>query len=83
MNLDRPFDFTGKAAVVIGGSGVLCGALARTLGQQGAAVVVVGHSHMDKAQQIADQIVSSGGQAVARQADVLDKRSMLDYYVTW
>jgi NAD(P)-dependent dehydrogenase (short-subunit alcohol dehydrogenase family) len=76
MNLDRPFDFTGKAAVIVGGSGVLCGALARALGQQGAAVVVVGHTHMAKAQEVADQIMAQGGQAVAWQADVLDKKSL-------
>ena len=35
------FDFTDKVAVVVGGSGVLCGELARALGAQGAAVVVV------------------------------------------
>ena len=78
MNLDRPFDFTGKVAVVIGGSGVLCGALAQALGQQGAAVVVVGHSQMDRAQGVADQIVRAGGQAIALATDVLDRQSLED-----
>ncbi|MGA9347473.1 MAG: SDR family oxidoreductase [Anaerolineae bacterium] len=76
VNLDRPFDFTGKVAVVTGGSGVLCGTLALALGQQGAAVVVVGHTNMAKAQRVADQIVAKGGQAIALQADVLDKKSL-------
>jgi NAD(P)-dependent dehydrogenase (short-subunit alcohol dehydrogenase family) len=76
MNLDRPFDFTGKVAVVVGGSGVLCGALAQTLGQQGAAVIVVGHTHIAKAQDLADQIIAKGGQAIAFQADALDKKSL-------
>jgi NAD(P)-dependent dehydrogenase (short-subunit alcohol dehydrogenase family) len=76
MDLERAFDFTGKVAVVIGGSGVLCGALAEALGQQGAAVVVVGHTHMERARQIVKEIVTRGGQAIARQADVLDKRSL-------
>jgi NAD(P)-dependent dehydrogenase (short-subunit alcohol dehydrogenase family) len=76
MNLDRAFDFTGKVAVVIGGSGVLCSALARALGQQGAAVVVVGYTHMARAQEVADQIIAQGGQAIALQADVLDKKSL-------
>ena len=74
--LDRAFDFTGKTAVVFGGSGVLCGALAQALGQQGAAVVVVGHTHIDKAQKVANEIVSRGGEAIALQADVLDKASL-------
>jgi NAD(P)-dependent dehydrogenase (short-subunit alcohol dehydrogenase family) len=76
MNLDRPFDFTQKVAVVIGGSGVLCGALAQALGQQGAIIVVVGHTHMAKAQKVAAQIAAKGGQALALQADVLDKKSL-------
>ncbi len=76
MNLDRAFDFTHKVAVVVGGSGVLCSTLAQALGQQGAAVVVVGHTHMAKAQEVADQIITQGGQAIATQADVLDKKSL-------
>ena len=76
MNLDRAFDFRGKVAVVTGGSGVLCGALARALGQQEAAVVVVGHTHMDKAQRVAEHIIAKGGQALALQADVLDRKSL-------
>jgi NAD(P)-dependent dehydrogenase (short-subunit alcohol dehydrogenase family) len=76
IDLDRPFDFTGKTAVVIGGSGVLCGALARALGRQGAAVVVVGHSRIEQAQQVAETITSQGGRAMAVTADVLDRRSL-------
>jgi NAD(P)-dependent dehydrogenase (short-subunit alcohol dehydrogenase family) len=78
MNLNHAFDFTGKVAVVSGGSGVLCGALARALGEQGAAVVVVGHTHMDRAQGVVDEIAAQGGQAVAVQANVLDKESLRD-----
>jgi NAD(P)-dependent dehydrogenase (short-subunit alcohol dehydrogenase family) len=76
MDLDGSFDFGGKTAVVIGGSGVLCGALALALGQQGAAVVVVGHGNLDKAEAVAGQIVAQGGQATAMQADVLSKESL-------
>jgi NAD(P)-dependent dehydrogenase (short-subunit alcohol dehydrogenase family) len=76
MNLDRPFDFTEKVAVVIGGSGVLCGTLARALGQQGAAVVVVGHTRLAKAREVASQIIANGGQAITLQADVLDQKSL-------
>jgi NAD(P)-dependent dehydrogenase (short-subunit alcohol dehydrogenase family) len=76
MDLDRSFDFTGKTAVITGGSGVLCSALALGLGQQGAAIVVVGHTNMDKAAGVARQIVDQGGQAIALQADVLSKESL-------
>lgn len=69
-------DLSGRAAVVIGGSGVLCGTLARALAQQGAAVVVVGHSRMERATSVAQQIVADGGRAIAAQADVLDRASL-------
>ena len=55
-------DLTGKVAVVIGGSGVLCGTLARALGSRGASVVVVGYSRLKRAQAVADEIVAGGGQ---------------------
>ena len=67
---------SGQVAVVVGGSGVLCGALARALGRHGAAVVVVGHSHLDRARAVADEIVSKGGQAMAAKADVLCRESL-------
>jgi NAD(P)-dependent dehydrogenase (short-subunit alcohol dehydrogenase family) len=76
VGYERWFDFSGKVAVVIGGSGVLCGTLARALGQQGAAVVVVGHENLVQAQAVADDIAAAGGQAIAAQADVLDRGSL-------
>jgi len=76
MNLSNPFDFHDQVVVVIGGSGILCSTLARAFGQQGAKVVVVGHSHLVKAQEVAADIVSNGGQALALQADVLDRKSL-------
>jgi NAD(P)-dependent dehydrogenase (short-subunit alcohol dehydrogenase family) len=69
-------DLAHRVAVVIGGSGVLCGALSRALGAHGAAVVVVGHSHLERAQTVAKEIVAAGGQAIAARADVLDKASL-------
>jgi NAD(P)-dependent dehydrogenase (short-subunit alcohol dehydrogenase family) len=76
VGYEKWFDFTGKVVVVIGGSGVLCSTLARALGQQGAAVVVVGHSNLASAQAVTDSIVAAGGQAIAAQADVLDRASL-------
>ena len=76
MNLETVFDFSGKVAVVLGGSGVLCGVLAKALGRQGASVVVAGHTRMDRARQVASAIVAQGGEAIALQADVLDKQSL-------
>lgn len=55
---------------------MLCGALSLALGQQGGSVVVVGHSHMERAQDLADQINAGDGDAIALQANVLDKASL-------
>jgi len=76
MDLDQPFDFSGKVAVVTGGSGVLCGSLARALGLQGAAVAVLAHRHLTRAEKVAQEINSRGGRAIALEADVLDKNSL-------
>lgn len=76
FNLDQAFDFTGKVAVITGGSGVLCSALALALGRQGATVIVVGHSNPAKAEGVARQIVTAGGKATAVLADVLNKPSL-------
>ena len=43
---------------------------------RGLEVVVVGHSNLDVAQGVADDIVAAGGQAIAAQADVLDRVSL-------
>ncbi|NNK38589.1 MAG: gluconate 5-dehydrogenase, partial [Xanthomonadales bacterium] len=40
--IDSLFSLEGKTAVVIGGTGELCGAMAETLAGAGAAVVLVG-----------------------------------------
>jgi NAD(P)-dependent dehydrogenase (short-subunit alcohol dehydrogenase family) len=76
MNLDRPFDFTGKVAVITGGGGVLCSVLARALAQRGASVTVL-DINLPAAERVANEIRTQGGQAIAIQADVLDKESLL------
>lgn len=76
MSLDRPFDFTGKVAVITGGGGVLCSTLSHALAQCGASVAVL-DINLPAAEKVADEICAQGGQAVAIQADVLDKGSLL------
>jgi NAD(P)-dependent dehydrogenase (short-subunit alcohol dehydrogenase family) len=76
MNFDQPFDLTGKVAVITGGGGVLCSVLARALAQCGANVAVV-DINLLAAEKVADEICTQGHQAVAIQADVLDKESLL------
>jgi NAD(P)-dependent dehydrogenase (short-subunit alcohol dehydrogenase family) len=76
MNLQQAYDFTERVAVITGGSGVLCSTLAEALGAQGARVVVVGHSHLERAEAVARRVGARGGQATAARADVLDSASL-------
>jgi NAD(P)-dependent dehydrogenase (short-subunit alcohol dehydrogenase family) len=76
MNLDRLFDFTGKVAVITGGGGVLCSTLSRALAQCGTSVAVL-DINLPAAEKVADEIRPQGSQAIAIQADVLDKGSLL------
>lgn len=62
------FSLKGQIAVVIGGTGVLGGAMARGLGAAEAAVAVVGRS-AERGQAVVDAITDSGGQAVFVAAD--------------
>ncbi len=70
------FDFSGKTAVVTGGSGILGGAMCRGLAASGANVVIVANSQLGKAQRMAEEIESNGGQTIAMTANVLAKDSL-------
>ncbi len=74
--MNNRYDFSGKVAVVTGGSGVLCGPLCQALAQAGANVIIVAHTQIAKAEQLAREICSSGGRARAAQADVLSRRDL-------
>jgi NAD(P)-dependent dehydrogenase (short-subunit alcohol dehydrogenase family) len=74
--LSEPFDFSGKVAVITGGSGVLCGALALALGEQGASVAVLAHKNLEKAKRTVAKISGNGGKALALQANVMEKESL-------
>lgn len=76
LDLRHAFDFTGKVAVVTGGSGDIGGAIAQALGLMGAAVVVVGHSRMERAQQVVETITAAGGTAIPFQADVTHREDV-------
>ena len=62
--------FTGKVAIVTGGSRGIGRAIAERLGRAGASVVVNYTKSAEKAQQVVQAIEASGGQAVALQADI-------------
>lgn len=65
-------DLTGKAALVTGGSLGLGARTCERLAEAGAAVIVNGYQHPERAEQVAAAIRERGGSAVAIQADVRD-----------
>ena len=58
--LESLFSLAGKTAVVIGGTGELCGAMAEGIAMAGANVVLVGRSE-EKARARLEKIEGSGG----------------------
>ncbi len=64
-----------KVAVLTGGGGVLCGCLSKAFARAGAKVAVL-DLNAQAAQQVAADIVSEGGTALALRADVLDKAAL-------
>lgn len=69
------FNLKGKTAVVTGGGGVLCRAMARELAARGASVAVL-DLRLDAAQSVVDEISQSGGRAIGIGCNVLEKPSL-------
>lgn len=69
-------DLTNQVAVVTGGGGVLCSRFSVALAQCGARVAVLNRT-LAKAQTVVDEIRRCGGEAIAIEADVTDKNSLL------
>ncbi|HRQ90366.1 MAG TPA: SDR family oxidoreductase [Bacteroidia bacterium] len=69
------FSLEGKTAVVIGGTGVLCGEMAQGLARAGATVAVVGRSEEKGAERLR-QIDAAGGRAFFVATDVADRESL-------
>ena len=67
MNIAPLFDLTGKVAVVTGGGNGIGRASARILAQAGADVVIA-DMKQDDAQQVADEIETTGRRAIASHA---------------
>ena len=62
----------GKVALVTGGSGGLGKVHSLTLARAGCKVALTGHSHLEKAEAVAQEIRALGRQALALQVDVAD-----------
>ncbi len=74
-DLPKMFDLTGKSAVVTGGAGLLGKQFCQTLAGAGALVAVV-DIDADAAGMVAEEIVRSGGQAVAVPTDITNPESV-------
>ncbi|MGD9646181.1 MAG: SDR family NAD(P)-dependent oxidoreductase [Pirellulales bacterium] len=73
--LNNLFGLTGQVAVVVGGTGVLGGALARGLAQAGAAVVVAGRG-ADRGAACVAAIEAAGGSGAFLPVDVMRRDSI-------
>lgn len=71
------FDLSEEVAVVVGGTGVLGGAMASALASAGARVIVSGRSAERGAQRVRD-IEAAGGSALFVETDATDRESVLD-----
>jgi NAD(P)-dependent dehydrogenase (short-subunit alcohol dehydrogenase family) len=73
--LSQLFSLTGKVAVVIGGTGELCGAMAEGLAGAGAEVVIVGRNAA-KAKARLDKIAAARGKAWFHAAEATSKAEL-------
>lgn len=73
--LESVFSLEGRVAVVIGGTGVLCGEMAEGLARAGAEVVLVGRN-VEKAQARLDSITAAGGKAWFYAAEASSKTEL-------
>jgi NAD(P)-dependent dehydrogenase (short-subunit alcohol dehydrogenase family) len=73
--LNSLFSLSGKVAVVIGGTGELCGAIAEGMAAAGAEVVLVGRN-AEKAQVRLDRVAAAGGRAWFHAAEASSKADM-------
>src|SRR5688572_26587756 len=73
--LEQLFGLSGQVAIVIGGTGVLGGALSEGLAQAGATVVAAGRS-ADKGKLRVEAIEQLGGAAHFHEVDVTRRESM-------
>lgn len=73
--MDTLFNINKKVAVVTGGSGILCGTIAREMALRGCKVGILGRTPPKVDEMVAD-IRSAGGEALPLVADVLDAEAL-------
>ena len=73
--IEELFTLSGKTAVVIGGTGELCGEMAITMAEAGAEVVLVGRNE-EKANKKLEAISAAGGSGYFVAADVASRESI-------
>jgi len=76
--VEELFSLNEKVAVIVGGSGVLGGAMAAGLGRASAKVAIGYHNNIDAADRIAESIKNSGGAAMSVHMDSSDEKSIQD-----
>jgi len=69
------FRLDGKVAVITGGGGVICSAIAKDMADAGAKTALLDLS-LERAQYTADEIIKNGGDAIAVETDVLSVESI-------
>ncbi len=79
--LDSLFSLTGQTAVIIGGTGELCGAMAEGLASAGATVVLAGRSQ-EKATARLERIQAAGGQGYFVEVEASEKESLENLLAT-
>lgn len=75
--LEELFGLKFKVAIVTGGTGVLGSAMCKSMAKAGAAVVILGR-RKEAADNLAKEIIRSGGNAIGISADVLNKQQLED-----
>lgn len=68
-------EFSGKVAVITGGSGVLGSAMAIALSRAGAKVAILGKT-AEKVEKVANEIIQNGGEAIGLSCNVLEVESL-------